>query len=151
MSEELKLLPCPNCGHKQPLECEYNEACRIECVICGMSGPSFDYLPDAEEAWNSLPRRSDIERADANLSKQKSPAKTKAIAFTGKNVQRWSETPGCGMVADNLGRWVSFEEHNEQLLRLERQLDALAVFLAQHQGRSVTYWREYARIETKAD
>jgi len=80
---------------------------------------------------------------------QKSPAKTTAIAFTGLTVRRWNAHPGSGMVADDLGRWVSFEEHNEQLLRLERQLNALAVLLAQQQGRSVTYWRDFARREAE--
>ena len=53
------------------------------------------------------------------------------------------------MVADDLGRWVSFEEHNEQLLRMESQINALAVVLAQQQGRSATYWRDFARREAE--
>ncbi|MBE6441860.1 MAG: hypothetical protein E7022_05940 [Desulfovibrio desulfuricans] len=64
-----------------------------------------------------------------------------------RNIPRYNENPACGMVADDLGRWVTFVEHNKAVLELESQINALAYLLAQHQGRSSVYWRELARRE----
>ncbi len=60
---------CPYCDSEQ--ECltlvpnnikdletgEIGEACSIRCTICGMIGPSAEYLGLAIEEWNHLPRK----------------------------------------------------------------------------------------------
>ena len=64
-----------------------------------------------------------------------------------RNIPRYNDDPSSGMVADDLGRWVRFEDHNAECLRLESMVNALSMMLAQHQGRSSVYWREFARRE----
>ena len=68
-----------------------------------------------------------------------------------KNVPRYNENPNCcGMVMDDLGRWVRFEDHNRECLRLEAVINELSAMLSQRNGRSSVYWQEVARRAQEA-
>ena len=57
MSEELKLLPCPACGHERPA-LEDDDFSYVECVDCGLTGPAYvkeGAREAAVAAWNALP------------------------------------------------------------------------------------------------
>ena len=68
MSEELK--PCPVCHGKELSRESYGDEVWIECLQCGIRGPSFkspivnDIL--AEKAWNTLPRAPHITPNEAD-------------------------------------------------------------------------------------
>ena len=53
---DIKLKPCPSCGHRQPALLGYGDTYYVECVHCYLCGPRFDYDKDAAAAWNALPR-----------------------------------------------------------------------------------------------
>lgn len=57
MCEELKLLPCPACGHKADEPDEYDGLFFVGCFNCGLRGPSATNAEDAAAAWNALPRK----------------------------------------------------------------------------------------------
>lgn len=68
MPKELK--PCPACHSKKVSREQYKDEVWIECLQCGMRGPSFnspianDIL--AERAWNALPRAPHITPNDVD-------------------------------------------------------------------------------------
>ena len=59
-TEELKLLPCPHCGHPATLwAVDMSEGVYVFCDGCGMRGPLTEEMTEHEAvaAWNALPRR----------------------------------------------------------------------------------------------
>lgn len=59
--EELDLKHCPFCGGLASLSLDIRFGYRINCLKCGASTKRFDYLRDAEKAWNSRKgRKNDI-------------------------------------------------------------------------------------------
>ena len=56
--KEIKLLPCPNCGEAHNIGQNSDREWHIYCF------PAGEDEFHAADAWNSLPRRSDIERME---------------------------------------------------------------------------------------
>ena len=63
----MKLKPCPSCDSEETIDCYVY----IQCAKCLMTGPQMnkgrnddhaDYIDhqNAENAWNSLPRKNDV-------------------------------------------------------------------------------------------